>query len=217
MHVQGPFWRSLSIIERVTIYISLHTKDTRITTVWLTLAVLRGNCFSQFSSVQSLSCVQLFATPWTAACQVSLSITNSRNLLKFTSIESVMPSNHLILCHPQPQVISTELLGDKLHRTSLKLLNKNWLGIFSITVVGADNRAKGTRTDSQGKSTKSKVVNIFSITISTTDNCNSYTANPVLKWSQARVAISLFQTTWIHWILLIHYCIISNKFYSLIP
>ena len=52
------------------------------------------------SSVQSLSCVQLFATPWTAACQASLSITNSRSLLKLMSIESVMPSNHLILCHP---------------------------------------------------------------------------------------------------------------------
>ena len=44
--------------------------------------------------------VQLFATPWTAACQASLSITNSRNLLKLMSIESVMPSNHLILCCP---------------------------------------------------------------------------------------------------------------------
>ena len=54
----------------------------------------------RFSSVQSLSCVQLFATPWTAACQASLSITNSQNLLKLMSIESVMPSNHLILCHP---------------------------------------------------------------------------------------------------------------------
>ena len=52
----------------------------------------------QFSSVQSLSCVQLFVTPWTAARQASLSITNSRNLLKLMSIESVMPSNHLILC-----------------------------------------------------------------------------------------------------------------------
>ena len=53
-----------------------------------------------FSSVQSLSCVRLFATPWTAACQASLSITNSRSLLKLMSIELVMPSNHLILCHP---------------------------------------------------------------------------------------------------------------------
>ena len=52
------------------------------------------------SSVQSLSRVQLFATPWTAACQASLSITHSQSLLKLMSIESVMPSNHLILCHP---------------------------------------------------------------------------------------------------------------------
>ena len=50
----------------------------------------------QFSSVQSLSCILFFATPWTAA----LSITNSRSLLKLMSIDSVMPSNHLILCHP---------------------------------------------------------------------------------------------------------------------
>ena len=55
---------------------------------------------TQFSSAQSLSCVQPFATPWTAARQVSLSITNSRSPSKPMSIESVMPSNHLILCHP---------------------------------------------------------------------------------------------------------------------
>ena len=55
---------------------------------------------TQFISVQSISCVQLFATPWTVARQASLSITNSRNLLRFMSIELVMPSNHLILCHP---------------------------------------------------------------------------------------------------------------------
>ena len=54
----------------------------------------------QFSSIQSLSCVQLFATPWTAACQASLSITNSWSLLKLMSIELVIPSNHLILCCP---------------------------------------------------------------------------------------------------------------------
>ena len=55
---------------------------------------------SQFSSVQLLSSVQLFATPRTAAHQASLSITNTRSLLKLMFIESVMPSNHLILCHP---------------------------------------------------------------------------------------------------------------------
>ena len=52
------------------------------------------------SSVQSLSCVQLFATPWSAARQASLSINNSWSILKLMSIDSVMPSNHLILCRP---------------------------------------------------------------------------------------------------------------------
>jgi len=54
----------------------------------------------QFSSIQSFSCVWLFVTPRTAAHQAYLSITNSRSLLKLMSIELVMPSNHLILCHP---------------------------------------------------------------------------------------------------------------------
>ena len=54
----------------------------------------------QFSSVQLLSCVRLFVTPWTAACQATLSITNSQSLPKLMSIESVMPSSNLILCHP---------------------------------------------------------------------------------------------------------------------
>ena len=55
---------------------------------------------SQFSSVQSLNLVRLFVTPWIAARQASLSITNSRSSLRLTSIESVMPSSHLILCRP---------------------------------------------------------------------------------------------------------------------
>ena len=57
--------------------------------------------------VQSLSHVQLFATPWTAAHRASLSITSSQSLLKLMSIESVMPSGHLILCHPlSPPVLN---------------------------------------------------------------------------------------------------------------
>ena len=61
---------------------------------------LPRNLLCQFSSFQLLSCVQLSATSWTAAHQASLSITNSWSLLKLLSIESVMPSNHLILCCP---------------------------------------------------------------------------------------------------------------------
>ena len=58
-----------------------------------------GVTFLQFSSVAQ-SYIRLFVTPWTASCQASLSITNSQRLLKLMSIESVMPSNHLILCQP---------------------------------------------------------------------------------------------------------------------
>ena len=58
------------------------------------------NISVQFSAVPLLSHVRLFATPWTEAHQTSLSITNTQSLLKFMPIESVMPSNHLILCHP---------------------------------------------------------------------------------------------------------------------
>ena len=89
----------------------------------------------QFSSVQSLSRVQLFATPWTAARQASLSITNSRSLLKLISIESVMPSNQLILCllllllpsiFPRIRVFSNELV---LHIR----WPKHWSFSFSIS------------------------------------------------------------------------------------
>ena len=77
-----------------------------------------NNWITEFSSVQLLSRVRLFATPWTAACQASLSITNSRSLPKLMSIESVMPFNHLILCcllllppsmFPSIRVFSNEL------------------------------------------------------------------------------------------------------------
>ena len=70
--------------------------------LWLTIKHVTesDSCTVQFSSVQLLSCVRIFATSWTAAHQASLSFTNSQSLLKFISIELVMPSNHLILCHP---------------------------------------------------------------------------------------------------------------------
>ena len=65
---------------------------------------MQGNNFcviqDKVQSVQLLSCVRFSATPWTATCQASLSITNSENLLRLMSIESVMPSNHLSLCRP---------------------------------------------------------------------------------------------------------------------
>ena len=71
--------------------------------IWISLIVQLVKILptvQEFSSVQSLSCVRLFETPWIAARQASLSITNSWSLLKLMSIESVMPSIHLILCRP---------------------------------------------------------------------------------------------------------------------
>jgi len=76
---------------RVCVSESFHSSPETVTTLFV-------NCY-QFSSVQSLSRVQLFATPWIAARQASLSITNSWSSPRLTSIESVMPSSHLILCH----------------------------------------------------------------------------------------------------------------------
>ena len=76
---------------------SLYSKIWRVFNFW---AFRRFYHRHEFSSVQSFSRVRLFATPWTAACQASLSITNSRSSLKLMSIKLVMPSSHLILCHP---------------------------------------------------------------------------------------------------------------------
>ena len=88
-----------------------------------------------FSSVHLLSHVQLFVTPWTAACQASLSITNFRSLLKLMSIKSVMPSNHLTLCRPLlllPSVFpSIRVISDK---SALHIRwPKYWTFSFSIS------------------------------------------------------------------------------------
>ena len=86
---------------------------------------------SSVQSVQFLSPVRFFAIPWTAVCQASLSITNSRSLLKLTSIELVMPSNHLILCHPLlllPSIIpSISVFSNEL------VLRIRWLKYWSFS------------------------------------------------------------------------------------
>ena len=91
-------------------------------------------CRVQFSSVQSLSHVRLFATPWIAACQASLSITNSRSLLRLTSIESVMPSSHLILGRPLllPPPIPPSIRVFSSESTLRIRCTKYWSFIFSI-------------------------------------------------------------------------------------
>ena len=82
------------------------------------------------SSVQLLTCVQLFATPWTTARQASLSITNSQSLLKLMSVELVMPSSHLILCHPL-------LLLPPIPPSIRVFSNESTLGYSIILNVGA--------------------------------------------------------------------------------
>ena len=95
---------SLSILISWTLLDVWFANIFSLSLVFLLIFSIRSLDPSQFgfsllcSSVQSLSRVQLFMTPWTAACQASLSITNSRSLPKLMSIEPVMPSNHLILC-----------------------------------------------------------------------------------------------------------------------
>ena len=74
--------------------------ELRILALWKCFLCIFVFALVQFSSVQLLSRVRLFATPWFTARQASLSITNSKSSLRLTSIESVMPSSHLILCHP---------------------------------------------------------------------------------------------------------------------
>ena len=85
--------------------------------------------------VQLLSPVQQFVTPWTAACKASLSFTNSWSLFRLTSIESLMPSNHLILCHPfllLPQIFSSIRLFSSELAFHIRL-PKYWSFSFSIS------------------------------------------------------------------------------------
>ena len=103
-------------------------------------------CSKGLSSVQSLSRVLLFATPWTAACQASLSSTNSWSLLKLMSIASVILSNHLILCHPLPSPPSIRVFSSEsvLHIRRPKLwsfsfsISPSNLGLVSFRIDGLD-------------------------------------------------------------------------------
>ena len=87
------------------------------------------------SSVQSLSRVQLFATPWTAARQASLSITNSQSSPKPMSIESMMPSNHLILCHPLLLLPSIFPVSGSFQRSQLFASGGQSIGVSASTSV----------------------------------------------------------------------------------
>ena len=93
----------------------------------------QGVFVSCISSVQFLSHVRLFATPWTAAHQASLSITNSRSSLKLMSIESVMPSNHLILYHPL--LLLPSILPSIRAFSNESVLRIRWPRNFSFSIM----------------------------------------------------------------------------------
>ena len=135
------------------------------------------------NSVQSFSCVWLFVIPWTAACQASLSITNSLSLLKLMSIASVMPSNHLILCHPlllppsifpSIRVFSNEsVIHIKIERigvsTSASVLPMNIQDWFPLGLTGWILTVQGTQESSptpQFKSINSSALSfLYSLTL----------------------------------------------------
>ena len=93
---------------------------------WLNCVLIEIDLLLQlngsFVVIHSLNCVQLFVTPWTAAHQTSLSFTISQSLLKLLSIESVMPSNHLILCHPPLLLLPSVFLSIRVFSNKLALL-----------------------------------------------------------------------------------------------
>ena len=102
---------------------------------------------SSFSSVQSLSHVWLFATPWTAAQQASLSITNSWSLLKLMSMELVKPSNHLILCHPLPLSIFPSIRVFSKESVLWIRWPKYWSFSFNVSPSKEDSRLISFRMD----------------------------------------------------------------------
>ena len=96
----------------------------------------------QFSTLQSLSRVRLFATPWTAAHQASLSITNSQSLLKLMSTESVMPSNHQILC--RPLLLPPSIFPSIMVFSNESVLHITWTKYWSFSFsISASNEYSG--------------------------------------------------------------------------
>ena len=102
---------------------------------WFKIIITSIFVLCRYLVVQSVSRVQLFATPWTAACQTSLFVTISWSLLKFLSIESVMPSNHLILCHPLllPSVFpSIRVVSPSSEYSGLISFRTDWLDLLAV-------------------------------------------------------------------------------------
>ena len=103
--------------------------------LFLTLPCSKKTMYFQFNSAQFLSCVRLYATPWTAACQASLSITNSRNLLR------LLPSNRLILCHP---LLLLPLMFPSIRVFSDEsVLHISWPKYWNFSFITSPNESSG--------------------------------------------------------------------------
>ena len=115
---------------------------------WILYPLSHWEALLHTSSVQLLSCVQLFVTPWIGACQASMSITNSWSLLKLKSIKSMMPSNHLILCCP---LLLPSILPSIRVFSNESVLHirwpKNWSFSFSISLSNEYPRLISFRID----------------------------------------------------------------------
>ena len=141
--------------------------------------------------VQSLSCVWLFVTPWTAACQASLSITNARGLLKLISMESVMPSNHLILSSPSPpafnlsqhqglfQWVSSLHQGAKLLKLQLQHQSFQWIFRTDFKIDFLDHLAihRTLKTLLQHHSSKAPIIWYSAFFIPTLTSIHDYWKN----------------------------------------
>ena len=141
--------------------------------------------FYKKSSVQLfLSHVQLFATPWTAACQASLSITNSQSFLKLMSIKSVMPSNHLILCRPLllPPSIFPSIRVFSNESVLCNRLPKHWSFSFSISPSNEYSGLTSFRIDWFDPLTVKGLSRVFS---NTTVQNHQFFGTPLSLWSNS--------------------------------
>jgi len=125
----------------IPVHFSISLMDHTVLSLLYTLSCLTVNSLTVCVSVQSFSHVRLFVTPWTAAHQASLSITNSQSLLKLMSTEWVMPSNHLILCHPLlllPSIFSSRVFSNE------SVLCIRWPKYWSFSLsIGPSNEYSG--------------------------------------------------------------------------
>ena len=108
----------------------------KLTTVRWCIYQIFPNTKGTFSSFQSLSYIWLFVTPWTAACQASLSITNFQSLLKLVSVESMMPSKHLILC--RPLFLLPSIFPSIRAFSSESVLRIRWLKYWSFSISSSN-------------------------------------------------------------------------------